>query len=136
MGMMLLDGMFTLLTGLWLTSVIYRSHRFEIKSISNKVKARLENVILSRLVTNGGLWTLDSFSKLRDNVIPSYRSGANVYGNFWWILIVAVSYPFCLYFLQMSCCGDAFEFWDTFFLNMYKAFGLQNTNVICYMLYL
>ena len=115
MKILLTSELLTFIARVLQTWVIIVSQRYKCLK-SNKDQISSSKVIRQQslfvLVTNLGLWALDSFFELKDFAQTSYPCGKVSYGEDW-KTIVSFTFPFCIFF-RFHSAAMIFDLWAKF----------------------
>ena len=77
----------------------------------------IRQLTLFLLTTNLCFWALDSFIEIKDHVSTSYYSSSENFKG--WDTVVALSFPFCVFF-RFHSASLLFEFWQNFKFDQHR----------------
>ena len=115
MAILLTSAVLTFVVRVLQMLVIILSHEYkclrsnEVQIFPSKMIGQLSLFVL---VTNLGLWALDSFFELKDFASTSYPCGEIFYGQNW-KTIISLTLPFCIFF-RFHSAAMIFDLWAKF----------------------
>ena len=107
-------------------AVILYSERFDCSHGAKAEKAAktIRQCALFLLVTNLGIWCLDSFIEIKNSGHSSYPFASVVLGQTWQY-IIAITYPLCIFF-RFHSAAMLFELWAKFKFPSHYNSGAKN----------